>query len=933
MVVLDEDDYIAHYGVKRRSGRYKWGSGGDSEISVARNFQSDLVGLRSAGWKDKEIQKAFGMTSTELRANIAVSGAYIKQDNSNRVKAMSLAGNSNMHIQRETGIPEATIRSLLKPDADARADQLTRIADVIKKRVDADGFIDIGKGVYHGLGITKTKFETAVAMLTNDGYFKQAVLQPQVTNPHDTRVLVLAKPGNDWASVNANKHLIQPLMVFSNDSGKTFELAQEPLQLNPKRLDIVYGPEGGSHADGAIFIRPGIRDLDMGAANYAQVRIAVGAKHFIKGMAIKKEGLPDGVDVQFHTTKERKADKMAALKEIKEGGDPIERFGAIFRQLTNPKSGKVESHLNIVNDDDDWEDWSKSLASQMLSKQKPDFVKSQLEVTFAKKKADLEEIMSLTNPIVKKKLLESYSEDMDSSAVHLKAAALPRQKTHVILPIKSLKDHEVYAPGYNDGESVVLIRYPHGGKFEIPELIVNNRNREGKALITPTSRAAIGINSTVAKRLSGADFDGDTVVVIPNERKRVSSEHSLAKLQGFDPQVNYRGMDSHTNEMLPGVKRMSNTQTEMGVISNLITDMTIAGATHEELARAVKHSMVVIDAEKHGLDWKRSYEENTIKSLKQRYQPGKNYGATTIISRSGGKKKIPALMLRPEADGGHIDKKTGELIYVPQTKNVPIKDPKTGEITWVRQLATRDVRKVDKKTGEVTWVPMPKTERAKSGTRKPGIMVNGKQVTDGYDLTSKGRLSPAVERHYADYSNRVRQLANEARLAYTRTSNPLVNPSAKKVYKAEIDSLKAKLVKAQSNAPRERQAQQAAQILIKVKKAGDPGMSDEQLKRVKISAVRTMRKRMGADPYRVEFTPKEWEAVQSGAVASSVLRELLTKADMDKVRQLATPKTSLLMQPSNVGLAKSLLANGRYTRAEVAKELGVSLSTLDRSIK
>ena len=43
----------------------------------------------------------------------------------------------------------------------------------------------------------------------------------------------------------------------------------------------------------------------------------------------------------------------------------------------------------------------------------------------------------------------------------------------------------------------------------------------------------------------------------------------------------------------------------MGEISNLITDMTLAGATEPELARAVKHSMVVIDAAKHELDYKK----------------------------------------------------------------------------------------------------------------------------------------------------------------------------------------------------------------------------------------------------------------------------------------------------------------------------------------
>lgn len=62
------------------------------------------------------------------------------------------------------------------------------------------------------------------------------------------------------------------------------------------------------------------------------------------------------------------------------------------------------------------------------------------------------------------------------------------------------------------------------------------------------------------------------------------------------------------------------TQKEMGVATNLISDMTILGASDDELERAVKYSMVVIDAEKHGLDYKAAYYEYNIQDLKDRYQ-------------------------------------------------------------------------------------------------------------------------------------------------------------------------------------------------------------------------------------------------------------------------------------------------------------------------
>ena len=48
--------------------------------------------------------------------------------------------------------------------------------------------------------------------------------------------------------------------------------------------------------------------------------------------------------------------------------------------------------------------------------------------------------------------------------------------------------------------------------------------------------------------------------------------------------------------------------------------MTLIGAPNEELARAVKHSMVIIDANKHKLDYKQSEIDNGIKALHKKYQ-------------------------------------------------------------------------------------------------------------------------------------------------------------------------------------------------------------------------------------------------------------------------------------------------------------------------
>lgn len=120
---------------------------------------------------------------------------------------------------------------------------------------------------------------------------------------------------------------------------------------------------------------------------------------------------------------------------------------------------------------------SKNLSSQFLSKQPIQLIKKQLDLTYADAADEFSEICSLNNPTVKRKLLLDFADECDSAAVHLKAAALPRQSTQVILPLNAMKETEIFAPNYRDGEKVVLIRYPHGGTFEIPELTVNNKTR------------------------------------------------------------------------------------------------------------------------------------------------------------------------------------------------------------------------------------------------------------------------------------------------------------------------------------------------------------------------------------------------------------------------------------------------------------------------
>lgn len=885
---LDETDYLAHYGIIRRSGRYPWGSGGEVKDIRNKDFPDFVNQLKRDGLTESQIAQGFGMSINELRAVKSIESNANRAARVARHQRLRDKGYSTSAIARTTGHAESVVRNDLSEGSKDRVDILTNTANMLRKEVDEKGMVDVSKGSEHFVGVSRTRMDTAIAVLKQEGYVTRTIKSPQVTVGHDTTTIVLAKPGTEWKDVINNRDKIQPIGSYSSDGGRNYSgKLHEPIAINPKRVAVVYGPDGGTKADGIMYIRPGKDDISIGGSKYAQVRVAIGPDHYLKGMAIYKDDLPPGVDIRFFTNKKDTGNKLDAMKKNADepgyvpGSSPHPLLKSIKRQILADPGGpneRVTSAMNLVNEEGKWEEWSHELSSQMLSKQSPKLAKTQLDITYARRQQEFDEINSLTNATVRKKMLLDFADSTDSAAVHLKAAALPRTGTHVILPLSTIKQNEIFAPNYDHGEKVVLIRHPHGGVFEIPELVVNNRNKEGRKLLGD-SRDAVGIHHKVAEWLSGADFDGDTVLVIPNSKERIKHSKALDDLKDFDPKSSYPGY--------PGMKTMKNTQREMGEISNLITDMSLQGAPHSDIARAVRHSMVVIDAEKHGLNYKQSEADNGIKQLKQKYQTG---GASTLISRARSEKRIDDRKPRPMAKGGPINTKTGELEYVP-----------TGKTNY--------------KTGKPKQIKVAKLA----------------DTNDAHTLMSTP-TGTVMERLYADHSNRLKGMANQARLAAVKTRAPKMSPSAKKTHKAEVDSLNSKLLLAERNAPLERHAQRIANAVVKAKRDANPDMDRETEKKVKYQALTQARARMGAEKQRIEITHEEWNAIQAGAISNSKLEKILNNANMDVVRSHATPKSALLMTSDKTSRAKGLLDLG-YTRLEVARILGVSKSTLDAAVK
>lgn len=735
------------------------------------------------------------------------------------------------------------------------------------------------------LGISKEKLNQALYILEMEGYPVYGGGVPQVTNPgKQTNIKVICPPGTEHKDIYDYENVHSLTDYVSHDNGETFDTFVYPKSMDSKRLEICYAEDGGIHKDGVIELRRGVDDLSLGDSHYAQVRILVDDTKYLKGMAIYSDDLPPGVDVRFNTNKKQGTPMGDVLKNIKD--DPDNPFGSLIKaggqSYYIDKNGKRQ--LSLINkraEEGDWGAWSDKLPSQFLSKQSLHLVKKQLGLAASDKLAEFDEICRLTNPTVKKTLLKSFADDCDAAAIHLQAAALPRQKYQVILPITSMKDNEVYAPNYKNGEQVALIRYPHGGTFEIPIVTVNNKHPEAKRVLG-NALDAIGINSRVAERLSGADFDGDTVMVIPTGGKvKITSTSPLKGLEGFDPKTSYPYKE--------GMKTMRNTQTEMGKVSNLITDMTLKGATQDELARAVRHSMVVIDAEKHKLNYKQSEIDNGIASLKKKYQghydeDGKYHeGAATLISRA--KSEISVL----------------------KRKGSPIIDPKTGEQSYKEVYEEY----VDKKTGKTKVRTQASTKMA--------------ETRDARTLSS----GHPVEEAYADYANQMKSLGNRARKEMLSTGKIAYSASAKAAYQPEVDSLSAKLNVALRNAPKERQAQVIANANVAAKKKDNPDMTNAEIKKAGQQALTSARVKVGAKREPIKLTDKEWEAIQAGAISENKLKQIINNVNIDELRQRATPRTTTSLSSAKISKISSMNASG-YSIAEIAQALGVSTSTVSK---
>ena len=949
---------LRHYGTPRHSGRYPWGSG-ENPYQGDMDFKAHYNSLKQKGWSQKEIAKSMKMNTSELRARIDIASENMTRARNAAVFKLRDKGFSKSAIARQLEIPESTVRNVLKNVEHIKENSTRAVAERLKEAVKDQKYIDVGHGCESQMNISNDKLRHAVALLKEEGYELQYHDQPQMGTGKSTRMKVLVPKGTPWADVEKarkNAEIDFPGFHYEHGDYDNPHKLETPTPVSHDRVQIVYPKDGGDKKDGLIELRRGVEDLNLGRNSYAQVRISVDGTHFAKGVAVYADDLPPGIDIRVNTSKPDGTPPMGSkdntvLKPMK--NDPITNnpFGASINQDDSGETkhplkyfqahyigsdGKEHlSALNIVNEQGTWDDWSRNLSSQFLAKQTIPLAKRQLSLDARMRRDEFEEIKSVDNPVVRKNLLESFADSCDSAAVHLKAAALPRQAMQLIIPFPNLKENEIYAPNFEDGEKVCLIRFPHTGRFEIPELTVNNRFEEGRRVIggaDPTvKRDAVGINPKVAQQLSGADFDGDTVLVIPNNNGYVRTAKPLKDLEGFNEEFHERykrPADSPYQQMTPHEKGM-----QMGLVSNLITDMTLKGATEPELARAVRHSMVVIDAEKHDLDWRQSAEDNNIRQLYLKYQNRAQGGASTLISQASSEYDVPhrkagERRIDPETGKSRVfytDPQTGEKLWTPTGKMTGRRllkdkiDPDTGEVMINPKTKQKIKEPVRDENGKVIWQKVPKMVKSQKMYEKK----------DAMELSSGTRM----EAVYGEYANEMKALANQARLEASRIKPQKQNPSAREVYFTEIKELDHALAEAKKNAPLERKAQMLANKFFQMKKEDNPELAydKDKIKKVKGQCLEEARYRVGAKKTLINPTDRQWEAIQAGAVSSNKLEEILKNCDSDAIKQRATPRSPRGIPAAKLATAKMRLNRG-YTTAEVAKSLGVSISTLYRAL-
>ena len=333
-LVFDNSEFKEDYGTPRHSGRYPWGSG-DNPYQRYADFLGNYEKLKDKGLTATEIAKAMGMTTSVMRAKISIANDEIRKERAAMAMKLKDKGYSNPAIAKRMGLPsESSVRSLLKPVSDQRARQTEELMKVLKQCVEDGKYVDVGGGSELRLNVSEQKLKNACIILAEQGYKIHSLKTQQAGTPYKTTLKILTKDDVPLEEVKAHKGDVVIPNYYSEDHGFTLRPIEKPVAIDGSRVFVRYGDDGGRERDGTIELRRNVEDLDLHNALYAQVRISVKqdpkgeGTHYLKGMALYSDDIPDGYDIVFNTKKPEgtpmfgESSDTSVLKPIKADADP-----------------------------------------------------------------------------------------------------------------------------------------------------------------------------------------------------------------------------------------------------------------------------------------------------------------------------------------------------------------------------------------------------------------------------------------------------------------------------------------------------------------------------------------------------------------------------------------------------------------------------------
>ena len=129
---MTDEEFLEHYGIKRRSGRYPWGSGKDP-YQHGRDFLSRVEELKKNGWKEttENIEKEFGMKSSQYRREKSICKDERRMLQVARAKSLREDGLRTSQIAKEMGVNESTVRGWFNEESENRMMKCRETADFL----------------------------------------------------------------------------------------------------------------------------------------------------------------------------------------------------------------------------------------------------------------------------------------------------------------------------------------------------------------------------------------------------------------------------------------------------------------------------------------------------------------------------------------------------------------------------------------------------------------------------------------------------------------------------------------------------------------------------------------------------------------------------------------------------------------------------------